>query len=80
MNSITRDATDMYLLFDASDGYPAECSDNCIICDVHEAQHYRYAYYRSASFCSYIKQNTALIYRRICKIKYCKESSECVEH
>ena len=34
MNSITRDATDMYLLFDASDVYLAEGSDNFIICDV----------------------------------------------
>ena len=36
---------------------------------MYEVQHYTYD--RSASFCSYIKQHAAFIYRCICKIKYC---------
>ena len=35
----------------------------------YEAQHH--AYDRNASLCSYIKQRTAFIYRRMCKMKYC---------
>ena len=73
MNSITRDATDMYSLFNASDGYPGMGIPRRVMITVstvtYEAQHY--AYDHDASFCSYIKQHTAFIYRRICKMKYC---------
>ena len=64
----TCDAAGMYSLLNTLDGYPVELSDNCII-DTYFAQ--RDSYDRNASLCSYIKQHTAFIYRRMCKMKYC---------
>ena len=49
MNSITRDATDMYSLFNASGVYPEECYDKWfnVSTVMYDAQHY--AYDRNAS-------------------------------
>ena len=53
MNSITRDATDMYLLFDASNGYPEVRSVMMNVSTSMYDVHY-YAYDRNKSLCSYL--------------------------
>ena len=66
MNYITRDATDMY----SHDATPDVFSITKYTAAQH-VQHYAYDRRRSASLCSYIKQQPDFIYWRLCKMKYC---------